>query len=167
MDKPDYSKSENLALGLLERYKIDSPFVDVFGIAKNEGIEIKFVKFSGEHDRVAGFFDPETKTIFVNENESTNRQTFTVAHELGHYLLQHTPEQYGVLMRWPLPNQEKTNIEKEADVFAANLLVPRGLLLKTMKQYGLNEEHADILAKIFGVSREMMTYRLKWLKTHR
>jgi Zn-dependent peptidase ImmA (M78 family) len=167
MVKPNYTQSEQTASALLEKYKIDSPFVDVFMIAKREGIEIKFVSFSGEYDRVAGFFDPETMTIFVNKNEPTNRQTFTVAHELGHYLLQHTPDQYGVLMRWPLPNQEKTCIEKEADVFAANLLVPRHMLVKAMKQYSLTEDHADILAKMFGVSREMMTYRLKWLKTNR
>lgn len=162
MESPNYKKSEELALEVLRENKIDRPFVDVFSIVRHSGLGIRFVSFESEFVNVAGFFDPETKSIFVNNEQSTNRQTFTVAHELGHYLLGHKPDQYGVLMRWP--KGEKSLIEKEADVFAANLLVPKSMLLTVKKKYILSDDDVDILAKIFAVSREMMTYRLRWLR---
>lgn len=164
MSSAEYKLSESNAKELLERHRITKPFVDVFYIANKEGLEIKFVSMPSSYKNVAGFFDPETKTIVVNGDDPTNRQTFTVAHELGHYMLGHEPSEYSVLLRLPVPSDKKQQIEKEADVFAANLLVPKEMLKKIMREYDLKGEHIDILSRIFGVSREMMSYRLKWLR---
>ncbi|MFR4987352.1 MAG: ImmA/IrrE family metallo-endopeptidase [Lachnospirales bacterium] len=52
--------------------------------------------------------------IFYNNNDNRGRIRFTIAHELGHYFLNHT---------------EHNDInEKEADCFARNLLCPISLL---------------------------------------
>lgn len=162
MAHPDYKKSEQKAAELLKKYSITEPIVNVFDIVKNEGLDLKFIKFPPKLQEVAGFFDPDTKTIFVNAEEPTNRQTFTVAHELGHYLLEHKPTEYKVLMRWEKPEGEKQPLEQEANCFAACLLVPENILKDTMKKYDLGKHDLDvrILAQMFGVSREMMKYRL-------
>lgn len=158
--EPDYKKSEEKALELLRRYEIEEPFVDVFSIAQGEGLSVKFIEFPKKFDNVAGYLDPEEKSIVVNKSQQPNRQTFTVAHELGHYILEHKPSDYSVLLRMPVAKDKKTPQEKEADVFAANLLVPREMLLVTMQRYSLNKGNVDLLARIFGVSTETMSHRL-------
>jgi Zn-dependent peptidase ImmA (M78 family) len=64
------------------------------------------------------------------------------------------PAKYTVLPRFQRPSRTDP-FEQEANVFAANLLVPSHLL-RTVR-------HAPVaqLASIFGVSRQMMENRLK------
>lgn len=101
--------------------------------------------------------------IFVNDDDPPNRQTFTIAHELGHKLLGHNPNEYGVLFRRQVFG-ENPPVEKEANWFAANLLVPEEMLRRIQKKYDLTERDTEVLAGIFGVSREMIQYRIKQLR---
>ena len=163
MSREEYKLCEEKAISLLKEYGIEKPFVDVAYVAARKGLQIKIVKMPEKYKDVAGFLDVESKTIYVNNEDPANRQTFTIAHELGHFVLKHDPGQVGVLLRLPVPGDQKTAIEKEADVFAANLLVPKKMLLQTMKEYDLTSDQVDILARIFAVSRMTMMYRFKWL----
>lgn len=158
----NFHLAQNKAESLIEKYKIDAPLVNVFVIAQEEGLTLKrFNPSTNEKLKdVAGFLDPATKTIYINETDPPNRVTFTVAHELGHYILEHQPDKYGVLPRWQKPGTEKTEIEREADAFAANLLVPKTLLKKVLSEYKLTKDDVLTLAKMFGVSEEVMRYRL-------
>mgnify|MGYP001577598842 CR=1 FL=1 len=113
----------------------------------------------GKLSRVSGFFDADSKTIYVNINDSLTRQNFTIAHELGHYILGHDTKEYGVLLRFPELNA-KEDVEKEANCFAANLLVPEKMLKEIMRSYSLDKKDVPILAQIFGVSNMVMEYRL-------
>lgn len=115
--------------------------------------------FESGGEKVAGFCDFHAGRLYVNAGDQINRQTFTIAHELGHWILhrqyfeQH-PERYRILPRFQ--RTEGTDpFEQEANCFAANLLVPKRLLLPV--------KHASVaaLASIFAVSREMMENRLK------
>ena len=161
MANPNYNLAEEKAIGILEKYDIKEPIVPIFQIAQEEGITLKFINMPQELQDVAGFFDPKKKIIFVNKEDAPNRQTFTIAHELGHYILGHEPNEYGVLPR--IPNLVETNPkEKEANCFAANLLVPAKMLKEIIKKYNLKPD-AALLAEIFGVSEEVMKYRLKWI----
>jgi len=162
IDKPNYELAENKAVELLKKNKIEEPVVPIFDIANAEGIKLKFVKMPEKLQNVAGFFDPESKTIFINETDAPNRQTFTIAHELGHYILEHKPNEYGVLLR--IPNLIEINSkEKEANCFAANLLVPSEMLKEKIKRYNNIKPDAILLAEIFGVSEEVMRHRLSWV----
>lgn len=158
---PQYEKAQRLAEETLKKHGMHAPIVNVFAIAQREGLSLKeFSPSEVELENVAGFFDPASKTIFVNKTDPAYRQTFTVAHELGHYLLGHDASKYGVLPRWQAPGAEKEPEEKEADCFAANLLVPEEMLKKTMREYGLTLKDEEILARMFGVSKDVMHYRL-------
>src|SRR5690606_8372729 len=111
-------------------------------------------------DRVAGFIDPMQKIIYVNEKDKAPRQAFTVAHELAHWMLHQDklhsePDKYAVLYRTPLGKTED-EVEKEANALAGRLLVPRKLLDKYK-----NNSNIATVAKIFGVSEELIGYRLK------
>lgn len=63
--------------------------------------------------------------------------------------------EYAVFYRKPLGSDENDFIEKEANCFAGNLLVP--------KEKFLEYEHYDniTLSKIFGVSRDVIGFRRK------
>ncbi|MFH1523189.1 MAG: ImmA/IrrE family metallo-endopeptidase [Patescibacteria group bacterium] len=161
----DSIKAKKIAEELLEKYKISKPIVNVFDIVKNEGIKIKFVDMVGKLENVAGFYDEESKTIFVNDDDNANKQIFTVAHELGHYALQHETDKFGVLYRMQFLDGENSDTEKEANCFAANLLVPDRMLKEVMDKYNLNSKDGDLLASLFGVSKEMMGYRMKLLNS--
>ncbi|MEK7102313.1 MAG: ImmA/IrrE family metallo-endopeptidase [Patescibacteria group bacterium] len=159
---PDYKKCEDIATELLEKYVITEPVVNVFEIAKSEGLGLKFVQMPEALKNVAGFLSD--KTIYINKEDPTNRQVFTVAHELGHFELKHDPKEYKVLLRLTLQNREYDVVEKEANCFAANILVPEKMLNAVIKKYQLASDNVDIIASMFGVSKEMMEYRMKRLK---
>jgi Zn-dependent peptidase ImmA (M78 family) len=158
--QPDFKKAEGEALKVLEDNSIINPPVDVYEIASNYGIKIQNVTFKSEHRDIAGFFDFSEKVIYVNNEESFNRNTFTVAHELGHFFLhkkiiQENPNEYQILMRRPLASAQDWK-EKEANTFAAHLLVPRKFL-------DLYKEFATVehLAKAFIVSPDVIRFRLR------
>jgi Zn-dependent peptidase ImmA (M78 family) len=156
--KPDYQKAEKRASDILEEYGIKKPIIPIFDIARNKGLIIKFVKMPQNLVSVAGFLDNNNKIIYVNADDAPNRQTFTVAHELGHYILDHKANEYEVLLR--LPSVKTTPVEKEANCFAAAILVPREMLKSAMKEYSLSNKEIDLLATMFGVSSKTMEFRL-------
>lgn len=159
-DRPDYRRAEREALGLLREYGVEEPPVDPVRIAEQLGVPVRFVEFTGETDRnVSGFYDCETNQIWVNKHEFPLRQTFTVAHELGHKILHEEwarSDNYRVLLRDP----SKTDwdpIEQEANVFAANLLMPRHMV---DQYYKLPVEQ---ISRLFAVSVPAVNHRLAFL----
>lgn len=155
--KPDYRHAEREALRLLNRSGIFEPPVNPVDIARTVGVHVKFVSFSGESQGVSGLYDPAQDAIYVNQKEPGVRQTFTIAHELGHKVLHEDwakSEAYKVLWRDPR-RQAKDRWEQEANAFAANLLMPREMVdrYKTFP--------VSVVATIFAVSESVATYRLQ------
>jgi Zn-dependent peptidase ImmA (M78 family) len=162
MFTPDYHKASTMARRVLRENNIVRPPVAPRELAEAYGLTVSVVSLS-DLPNVAGFMDFTDSTIYVNGDDHYNRQTFTIAHELGHYLLHKPlfeahPEKYKVLMRAPL-GAEQDPIEKEANAFAADLLVPLDLL----KLYGKYATEDD-LARLFAVSNEVIRYRLKFAR---
>jgi len=140
---------------------VTEPPVRVTDIARNYDLLVEEVDLGSFGARVAGFIDPKQKIIYVNKKDKANKQAFTVAHELAHWLmhqdkLHSEPNKYAVLYRMPLGSPQNDEIEKEANAFAARLLVPKEMLEKY-------KDNSDIstIADIFGVSEELIGYRLK------
>jgi Zn-dependent peptidase ImmA (M78 family) len=135
-----------------------APPIPILEIAEQNGVEVVFADFGKHASSTAGFCDFEERQIVVNDNDNFGRKMFTIAHELGHWVLHkdffhRNPELYAVLPRMQSP--KKNAFETEANLFAAESLVPTHLL-QPVKTAG-----AAQLADIFGVSREMMENRLK------
>lgn len=136
-----------------------TPPIPVFEIAECAGVNVVFADFKSHGDKVAGFCDFQSEKLYVNRLDPPNRKQFTIAHELGHWILHRDiflehPDKYPVLPRFQRVDISNT-FEQEANAFAANLLVPKRLLTPV--------KHAPVsaLAEIFGVSRQMMEIRLK------
>jgi len=103
--------------------------------------------------------------IYINQDENINRQRFTIAHELAHYYLHYKDNlanKDGVLdfvkYRNGIYSANESEDEREANAFAAELLVPYSAL-EELWLAGYTD--AAELARRFAVSTEMMIYRLK------
>ena len=138
---------------------INHPPIPVLEIAEQNGVDVVFADFGKHADNVSGLCDFESAKIYVNKDDTTVRQSFTIAHELGHWIMhreafEHDPEAYGVLPRFSSPDRSNV-LEQEANYFAAEFLVPKKLL-NPVRDFPVAK-----LADIFDVSRTMMEFRLK------
>lgn len=97
--------------------------------------------------------------IGVNSHQSPGRQRFTVAHELGHYLLSHH-DNFHIDLASATAHGESANYswrdERAANDFAAELLMPANLVISAAR----TEPSVQTLAEEFEVSREAMGFRL-------
>ncbi len=160
----NWNGARTKAIELLNEFGFKDPFVDVYKVA--EKYEIKIIPIIPEPNKreFSGFLDSNgaKPVIYVNANESVTRQTWTVAHELGHYFLSHKPDQWGIAWR-DQSYEEKDEFEQAADFFAACLLIPETMLKKVMNRYKLTKEDFVLLAEMFGVSQQAMKNRIDFL----
>ncbi len=161
---PSYARKEmakTAAESLIEDYS--TPAIPVIEIAESNGVKVDFVDFGDEYnDKVAGICEFKEARILVNAFDGVGRQRFTIAHELGHWILHRdiflsNPERYPVLMRFQKPS-EADPLEQEANYFAANLLVPEKHLKSVINA------PISVLASVFHVSNAMMEIRVKDVK---
>lgn len=161
--KNTISKIEAKASALLSRLNFLSLPISVENIAKCLHITISY----DLGDDISGLLisKKDSTVIGVNPLESMVRQRFTIAHEIGHYILHRdkadlfVDKDYIVLKR----SGEKSNLELEANAFAASLLMPFELVEKEIEKLtgtGSTDEKIKTLARIFEVSTIAMTYRL-------
>ena len=158
---------------LLTEHQIRSAPVEVADIAKALGVE---VQETPAEDDLSGFLYRDRKrksaVIGVNADHHPNRRNFTTAHELGHYLLHdfddvHVDRGFKVWLRNDASSQGTNIEEKEANLFAAELLMPASFLSRDVEEIGtidlMDEEVLQELASKYGVSTQAMTFRLAYL----
>jgi Zn-dependent peptidase ImmA (M78 family) len=96
----------------------------------------------------------------VNALHHKNRRRFTIAHEIAHYVL-HRDRAVSFHDRTFARRASSTDeMEKEADRFAANLLMPENSVRQSIKNGATS---VTALAEIFGVSALAMKYRVQSL----
>lgn len=144
---------------VFDRYTQDYP-VDVGGFARDIGVPVYSTPLA---DGVSGVLVRDTSSpsgfvIHVDRDERANRQRFTAAHELGHFLFHRDAIGERVEDNYLLRSQGMSNwMEVQANKFAADLLMPRHLIERAM-QSGIRT--ADDLADAFNVSLTAMAIRL-------
>jgi transcriptional regulator with XRE-family HTH domain len=74
----------------------------------------------------------EVSLILVSTLEPTERQKFTLCHEIAHILF-HIPSEGGAFVSFTPKGKRKSREEKEADTFAGKLLIP-GEILRNLKR---------------------------------
>lgn len=104
--------------------------------------------------------------IGVNSEEAAVRQRFTIAHELGHYFLHPQKDAFVDYRKHKDSKKDAVTTikERQANMFAAALLMPRKNLIKDFKNVakGLSDEEVTIiLSKRYEVSDDAMKFRLK------
>lgn len=102
--------------------------------------------------------------ITINEADHPNRQRFTCAHEIGHYVSRRERDGGGktyVDYRGTLAGLGKDPDEIYANQFASALLMPAALVKKHYIRCGRNTQ---VLASTFGTSVQAMELRLRNLR---
>jgi hypothetical protein len=128
-----------------------------------------------DQGRLSGMLDAGEMIVWVDRGEarrSPGRRRFTIAHEIGHLIL-HVPLSNEVFYDRPddirevdedAPGEELSELrrrEREANVFARELLMPEGLVNEQARATGFN---LPALASRFEVSVPAMRLRLRLLK---
>ena len=109
-------------------------------------------------------WSPAGYTIIVNSGHHPNRQRFTMAHELGHYIYHRDLLNLGVgdTLAYRAEGSDTPNDrigptqETEANRFAANLLMPTRHIAK-LQALGMRP---DLMARELGVSESALRIRL-------
>ncbi|MCY4034868.1 MAG: ImmA/IrrE family metallo-endopeptidase [Hyphomicrobiales bacterium] len=149
---------------ILEKYLSEYP-VKVGQIAKELNVKIKV---SGMPTGISGQIKNEESgyIIRVNRYEARERQRFTIAHELAHFMLHKKLIDISaegitdnVLYRSGAPE----NTEYEANRLAAEIVMPTSQIEETLRENfnkTVTEETIENLAERFQVSKAAMEIRL-------
>lgn len=156
METPSIGRARELARKLLKDSSCTNTPVmlkDVISYLKNKsGLECSPLNLS---ETISGFLieDETVSAIAYNISHHVHRQRFTVAHEIGHFMLSHNNQRKNDIDR------DKTNSahEKEANAFATELLMPLEFLKKDLKM----SIDIDELAKKYWVSKDAMSWRIQ------
>ena len=135
--------------------------VDPEAIAKGLGVRL-CPEFEMEASGEFRFGDDGTPEICYRIGEAPVRSRFTIAHEIGHFVLDHGPRFRDGVENFNMATRNWR--ERAANTFAANLLMPKAAVDAAVEKLGIT----DIvrLARAFDVSQVAMKYRLQnlgWL----
>lgn len=147
--KPNYRIARELARKILKTASINSFPVLIKTIAKQiPGLHIDGAELQ---DDISGIQISYNGHDFVryNQRHAATRNRFTLAHELAHILLGHTNNEASLFMA-------SKDQDKEADTFAAELLMPLEFMKKAIIQYNTVSD----LSQAFWVSKAAMTTRV-------
>ncbi|MET8631765.1 ImmA/IrrE family metallo-endopeptidase [Streptomyces sp. NPDC004680] len=160
------ARADVAARDLLARYGIDEPPIVPEHLAEKLGVVVVRQEMKGD---VSGMLlrREEQRVIGVNESHGSQRQRFTVAHELGHLLLHRgrpliLDTQIRVNLRDTVSSMATDREEIEANRFAAALLAPESMVRREVRkvQFETVDDLVAQLANRFDVSRTAMNYRL-------
>lgn len=103
-----------------------------------------------------------TYEIKINKYESGERQRFTLAHELAHFLLHKQDIRAGVIDNIMYRSALTSRKEYDANRLAADIVMPKAAVNRELQARGgvATEEIAQELAAVFKVSPPAMRIRL-------
>ncbi len=159
---------EEIASQILNNLNINELPVPISLIAESIGLKIYSYDL-GENISGALVIDKGQGIIGINPLESSVRQRFTIAHELGHFVLHRNVESlfvdkdFKVLFRNQESSTGELKREQDANAFAAAILMPKKLLAEKINDLAVDltdEYSVKHLAQMFDVSVTAMTYRI-------
>lgn len=103
--------------------------------------------------------------ILINQRSPRRRKRFSIAHELGHFLIEaHQPPEDGRIectlgnlhMLDPRARDRRRRMEGEANLFAAELLMPPKKIRTIIGRSGVSLQSLVTMAQEFDVSKEAL-----------
>jgi Zn-dependent peptidase ImmA (M78 family) len=161
------------AQGIVNAYQYtkDTLPVDIKRIMADQNILVRYIELPGD---ISGVLDTrgDQPIVLIQKNHDKKRKRFSLAHELGHYVLKSSPR--GVHLdrqtyfRSNLSSAGTDLEEKKANRFAAELLMPSDILLMLLKDIpdliDTDEKNSlgalKHLAKLFDVSVAALTIKI-------
>lgn len=155
---------------LLNNIQYTSGAVAIDKIAEFLKIKVCYESLS---DNVSGVLDcrqDNLPIILINKDHHLNRKRFSLAHEIGHFVLHkfkgiHMDNK--VFFRADTKNLIGQKMEREANLFAAEILMPAKQVQEAWSRIIANwveDNYINKLAQEFQVSGDAMLIRLKEMK---
>jgi Zn-dependent peptidase ImmA (M78 family) len=127
----------------------DHPSTEPIDLAEAVGVRLEYGDL-GDKD---GAYDPQRNVIFLSKKASPERQRFTMAHEVTHFLILADDDLLSDLHDAYSGDALEENIEVLCNVGASEILVPSTELEKLLKRYGRSARAIPKITQSFGVSR--------------
>lgn len=124
-------------------------------VERIDGLQIRYADLADDSGSIKYDGDIDKYIIAVNKRHHKNRQRFTIAHELGHYMLKHVSKKDGIMYR----NDDSNPYEIEANTFAAEILMPAAVIRNMIFEQDIIT--VEELAHKLWVSEQAMFYRLR------
>lgn len=114
---------------------------------------------------ISGLIQPDGNgdtIIKVNRFESKERQRFTIAHEIAHFLLHRDRIDNGIVDSVLYRSKLSSRIEAEANKLAADIIMPTSAVYPAIRRFGgqMTDDDIATLAIEFGVSKQAMEIRV-------
>jgi Zn-dependent peptidase ImmA (M78 family) len=163
---PTPAQIERKSWRLLQEHRLETAPVDVHRLAEELDLDLSFEPMEDDVSAMLLIEDGEGH-IVVNKSHHANRQRFSIAHEIGHFLLHAKGDQLFVdrsFYRNQASSVGESRQEVEANAFAASLLMPSKLVKEDLPDDDDPELYVARLASTYAVSELAMTYRLVKLR---
>ena len=137
---------------LLQEYSVSQPqHIDLEAIAYDQGATIKYRPMDSCEARIIGH--GTAAVISINNSSHPNRQRFSLAHELGHWVQDKGAISLGCARGDIGPHRSGLlNAESSANSFASQILMPDYLFRPLAAKQPLTFVTAEILGKHFNTS---------------
>lgn len=152
-----YDNPELYAQDILSSLNLTPP-VDVFKVCEAYGLNVNYENISSAEALL--IVSKGKKNIIINDKKIAYapRQRFSIAHEVGHFFI---PWHGSVCTCLHIGDFSSEDVEeKEADVFASELLIPTEALLYKICDKVITLELIKELAQEFNVSLFSMTRKV-------
>lgn len=140
---------EMVAIQVRQYFSIGKgPIKSLINALEKQGIVVHFIDFKDLKISGVSYITPNgIPLIIINSNIPNSRKVFTIAHELGHLIMHYKGGIIG----------EDRDIEKEANKFASEFLVPTSEIRFDLQN--LNEEKLFALKRYWKVSIQSLIYK--------
>lgn len=163
MTDPLADRVDPAELEVVQRYTASFP-VKVGELAHALGLKVVTAPLE---PKISGLIRPSPEApsgfeIKVNKYDSPERQRFTIAHEIAHYLLHRDVIGAGIVDNILYRSNLTSRKETEANRLAATIVMPVALVSKEVRRLGGADRPgvAEELAQLFRVSGPAMKVRL-------
>ncbi len=169
MNYRDYQNARDAAWRILLDCHIDHLPVDIWAICRHLGCKlysydagwklIAAFRLQEQTEKTDGFtvLYRDVPYIFYSSSVPEPRQRFTIAHEIGHIVLDHVGDgKYTIMNREPSPGDSAD--ETQANQFAARILAPACVL------NALDAVEAEQISSLCGISHQAAEFRAERMK---
>lgn len=165
------------ATELLQAHDLYQLPIDVDSLAERVGITVNYTALDDDYSGLLVIRDG-TAVAHINAKHHPNRRRFSLAHEIGHFVLhenQQTSNDHAyvdkVMRLYHRADRavvaQNSRVEREANVFAAELLMPEALLRNKVLHEGYDlEDEFDVarLAVVLRVSEQALSVKLTGMR---
>ena len=151
MNYKNYQNARDSAWRLLIDLGISELPINPVKVCAELGIKLHYYEPTDENDGMSCYING-VPHIFVSSAVLPERRRFTVAHEIGHIILNHVGK-VELVNREPSPTDNP--VEQAANVFASRLLAPACVL------WGCNVRTAEQIQELCQISRTAAEYRVE------